>query len=378
MGNNSDSINMKRKIVFKVIFVLFAILTTFIFIQLITGDGDIHGQELVSLEDSIIIRDIKMESEEPMRDIVPHAPEGNIIYDDSFDDAIIDYDKENKKNIESKKETNSVTPKSIHTLKAKDRRWHLVKYRIRRNDNLWTIARRHGINHKLIIEINNITNPDKLLPGKYIDIPSKNGVFHTIRRGDTISGIAHKYRVKISSIKSHNRIRGTTIIKGKRIFIPGARKQVARSRKNNRSRKIARTKKRYGRRRNLQIAWPVRGKITSGFGRRRDPFSGKRKFHCGIDISANIGRPIRAALKGRVIFSGWKGGYGKVVVMRHNKGYITVYAHNSKNIVKVNDVIPKGRTIAYTGNTGAVTGAHLHFELRKYLTPLNPLRFLNR
>lgn len=120
----------------------------------------------------------------------------------------------------------------------------------------------------------------------------------------------------------------------------------------------------------------MRGKITSGFGTRRDPLSGKRRFHCGIDISANVGTPVRASAGGKVIFSGWKDGYGKVVILRHRGGYITVYAHNSKNNVRINDFVKRGTVIARSGMTGAVTGAHLHFEIRKYVTPLNPLRLL--
>jgi murein DD-endopeptidase MepM/ murein hydrolase activator NlpD len=107
-----------------------------------------------------------------------------------------------------------------------------------------------------------------------------------------------------------------------------------------------------------------------------DPFSGERKFHCGIDISVNEGTGIRAAAEGRVIFSGWKEGYGNAVIVRHRNGYITVYAHNSKNMAQQDALVKKGEIIALSGQTGAVTGAHLHFEIRKYLTPLNPLRFL--
>ncbi len=120
----------------------------------------------------------------------------------------------------------------------------------------------------------------------------------------------------------------------------------------------------------------MRGKITSAFGKRRDPLSGKRRFHCGIDISANVGTAIVAAESGKVIYSGRKGGYGNVVILRHKNGYITVYGHNNKNKVKQGNNVKKGQLIARSGMTGRVTGAHLHFEIRKYVTPLNPMRFL--
>jgi len=77
-----------------------------------------------------------------------------------------------------------------------------------------------------------------------------------------------------------------------------------------------------------------------------------------------------------VIFSGWKDGYGNTVIMRHEDGYITVYAHNLKTTVEEGAFVKQGGTVALSGRTGAVTGAHLHFEIRKYLTPLDPLRLL--
>ena len=95
-----------------------------------------------------------------------------------------------------------------------------------------------------------------------------------------------------------------------------------------------------------------------------------------MDISAPVGTVIRSAEKGRVIFSGWKQGYGRVIIVRHERGYITVYAHNSKKLGKRGDSITRRQKIALSGMTGAVTGAHLHFELRKYVNPLNPIRFL--
>jgi len=130
----------------------------------------------------------------------------------------------------------------------------------------------------------------------------------------------------------------------------------------------------------IVMSWPVRGPITSGFGYRRDPFTGSRekRFHCGLDIGAEIGTPVKAASEGKVIFSGWKGSYGYMVVISHKNNYITVYAHNSKNLVETGEIVTRGQVIALTGNTGAVTGAHLHFEIRKGTVPLNPQRMLKR
>jgi len=122
--------------------------------------------------------------------------------------------------------------------------------------------------------------------------------------------------------------------------------------------------------------WPLKGRITSGFGTRSDPFSGERRFHNGIDISAEIGTPVKSAADGDVIFSGWKDDYGNLVVVRHANGYISVYGHNSELNVTEGDKVKRGQILSLSGMTGAVTGAHLHFELQKYQTPLNPLRML--
>ena len=85
---------------------------------------------------------------------------------------------------------------------------------------------------------------------------------------------------------------------------------------------------------------------------------------------------MKAAEKGTVISSGWKDGYGKLVVVRHDNGYVTVYGHNSELKKNEGDAVDKGEVVSLSGMTGAVTGAHLHFEIQKYGTPLNPARLL--
>jgi murein DD-endopeptidase MepM/ murein hydrolase activator NlpD len=126
----------------------------------------------------------------------------------------------------------------------------------------------------------------------------------------------------------------------------------------------------------IALNWPLQGSITSSFGTRTNPLTRERSFHTGIDIGVPIGTEVRAAEKGKVLFSGWKDSYGNMIIIRHERGYITVYAHNKKNIVTENDEVNRGDLIALSGMTGSVTGPHLHFELRKHLTPLNPRRFM--
>jgi Membrane proteins related to metalloendopeptidases len=102
----------------------------------------------------------------------------------------------------------------------------------------------------------------------------------------------------------------------------------------------------------------------------------RRDFHTGIDIKAPRGRAINAAKAGRVEYSGWMGGYGRVVVVRHNDGYSTLYAHCSSLSVRNGQSVSQGQTIASVGTSGRTTGPHLHFEIRQGKSPMNPLKML--
>ena len=122
--------------------------------------------------------------------------------------------------------------------------------------------------------------------------------------------------------------------------------------------------------------WPSRGWMTSGFGMRRSPFSGRPKMHEGLDIAASIGTPVYATADGIVSQSETVAGYGKLVVIDHGYGYKTYYGHNSKLSVKVGQKVRRGDRIASVGNSGSSTGAHLHYEVRLNGVPLNPRKYL--
>jgi murein DD-endopeptidase MepM/ murein hydrolase activator NlpD len=122
--------------------------------------------------------------------------------------------------------------------------------------------------------------------------------------------------------------------------------------------------------------WPVSGRITSKFGYRIHPISGKRQFHDGLDIANDSGTKIVAAGSGIVTYSGWNGGYGRVIIISHGYGYKSVYAHNRKNLVAVGERVKKGQVIAELGNTGRSTGPHLHFEVYYKGNKIDPLKIL--
>jgi murein DD-endopeptidase MepM/ murein hydrolase activator NlpD len=124
--------------------------------------------------------------------------------------------------------------------------------------------------------------------------------------------------------------------------------------------------------------WPLKTRISSGFGWREDPITGQQRFHQGVDLPAAEGSPVRAALSGRVVYSDFKQDYGHVVVLDHGQGFTTLYAHNQENLVKTGDLVRKGDFLARVGSSGRSTGPHLHFEVRKdgdYLDPLDYLDF---
>ncbi|MBN2059014.1 MAG: peptidoglycan DD-metalloendopeptidase family protein [Deltaproteobacteria bacterium] len=122
--------------------------------------------------------------------------------------------------------------------------------------------------------------------------------------------------------------------------------------------------------------WPLKPLITSKFGPRKDPFTGKSRFHSGIDIAAMEGTHIKASLPGKVTHSGYSEGYGNVIILDHGNGFSTLYAHNSRNLVKPGDWVEKGASIAMVGSSGRSTGPHLHFEVRRDGKKLDPLEFL--
>lgn len=127
----------------------------------------------------------------------------------------------------------------------------------------------------------------------------------------------------------------------------------------------------------LPDTMPASGRITSKFGNRKDPFTKRIAFHSGIDIANSSGTNIKASSKGKVIFAASKGAYGKTVIIDHGYGHKTLYAHNKQILVKVGDLVEKGQIISKMGSTGRSTGTHLHFEIHKNNTPINPLNMLN-
>lgn len=125
------------------------------------------------------------------------------------------------------------------------------------------------------------------------------------------------------------------------------------------------------------IVWPVAGpyRISSTFGVRKHPIKRKRTFHHGLDIAAPTGTPIVSVAVGRVVFAGWRRGYGRVVEIEHGQGWVSRYAHAKSLSVKKGQLVLAGQMIAKVGRSGHATGAHLHLELERAGKRIDPMAF---
>ncbi len=193
-------------------------------------------------------------------------------------------------------------------------------------------------------------------------------VVHEVKRGENLYRIARHYGVPVERVVRANRIRDVRrVMPGMRLRIPGAKRGVAQTALRPPTTTAARRARASG----LAFQWPVRGTLTSQFGRRWG------RQHEGIDLANRTGTPVRAAEHGKVIYSGsGLGAYGNVVILRHRDGWETVYAHNRKNRVRKGARVERGQVIAELGASGNATGPHLHFEIRHDDRARDPLKFL--
>lgn len=122
--------------------------------------------------------------------------------------------------------------------------------------------------------------------------------------------------------------------------------------------------------------WPTEGRITSSFGYRRSPFTGRRELHKGLDIAAPIGTPIYATANGRVLSAGRDGAYGLTVTIDHGAGIVTLFAHMHRINVTAGQKVSRGELIGTIGKTGRTTGPHLHYEVRLNGVPVDPKRYV--
>jgi murein DD-endopeptidase MepM/ murein hydrolase activator NlpD len=252
-------------------------------------------------------------------------------------------------------------------------------YTVESGDTLSSIASAHNLKVSTIAESNKLSLGSILNVGQVLVFPSIDGILHEIRSGETIWDISVLNNVEVDRIAEVNNLDAPDKLQlGQKLIIPdvdklrfavaststpvvSARSTISRGGSGSSGVSGGSS---------ISFSMPARGRITSPFGMRWG------RMHNGIDIAAPTGTPIYASAAGQVTFSGWNGGYGNLVIINHGNGMETYYAHNSKNLVSKGQNVSKGAHIANMGSTGNSTGPHVHFEIRRNGTPLNPMNFL--
>jgi murein DD-endopeptidase MepM/ murein hydrolase activator NlpD len=198
------------------------------------------------------------------------------------------------------------------------------------------------------------------------------GIYHVVTPGENLFRIGKTYDVTVEELARVNGIKDPSPIRvGERLLIPGATRHlpveiIAPAENGAITRSVPAPIEPNGE----LLLWPISGSVNSGYGARG------AGFHDGVDIGALEGTPIHAAEKGEVIYSDQIRGYGNIVIVRHDGGIVTVYAHNQINLVREGQSVERGEVIAKVGSTGRVTGPHLHFEIRKNNAAQDPMRYL--
>ena len=242
------------------------------------------------------------------------------------------------------------------------------EYKVQNGDTVSGIAARFGIRTDYVIWNNaDISNANALKPGQTLQVPSVEGIVHSVRLGDTVSDIAQRYDAKAADVIQFrpNGLSGdpNKLREGSQILVPGGRKvNIAPAIVPRPS--VAAPAVAAG-----TWGWPARGPLTSGF---------EPSHPLGIDIGLPVGTPVTSAAAGTVTFVGGNPccSYGYHVIIAHDSGYETMYAHLSGFLVAKGEKVAAGQRVALSGSTGLSTGPHLHFELHRNGAVQNPMQYL--
>ena len=230
-----------------------------------------------------------------------------------------------------------------------------MDYYIKKGDSIHSISKSLSLDEVSIITVNNLEFPYTLSVGKKLSIPSENGIVVTVTKNDDIEKIALKYNYEKEELALINSI--NTILPEDKIFIPGIHLDLT-------SKSILLGE---------MLKPPTRGKITSYYGYRIDPWTKIGSFHSAIDIANVNGTKIYAAGSGQVVFAGWYWPLGNTIQIRHQNGFVTTYGHLEEIIAKIDQNVSTNSVIGLMGSSGRSTGNHLHFEVRRNGKLLNPL-----
>jgi murein DD-endopeptidase MepM/ murein hydrolase activator NlpD len=233
-------------------------------------------------------------------------------------------------------------------------------YILQPGDTLAAVAGKFGVKIDLLASVNKLVNVNYVEAGRELIIPGGT-IKHKVLPGETLTGIARSYGVPLDElVRTNNLVDQDLLFTGQSLLISTNGGVVLPAWNPTLGLPVD------------ELAWPVIGRITSGFGLREG------KPHEGLDIAAEEGEPIRAIRNGRVVFAGDRGTYGLTVIIDHGGGLTTLYGHTSAILVTPGQWVKEGQLIARVGNTGRSTGPHLHLEVRLNGVPYDPLLSLKR
>jgi murein DD-endopeptidase MepM/ murein hydrolase activator NlpD len=233
-------------------------------------------------------------------------------------------------------------------------------YTVQKGDSLYKISSKLGIVMNYLIANNPTVKNGIIRIGQKLKIVNDNNIEYVVQSGDSLFKIAQKYNVKMDDIITKNNLDTTNLIVGDKLIIENPDLSFINKTINQ----------------GPSFKWPIRYLgVTSPYGKRFHPVLKRNIFHAGVDLRAKTGTNLYAPEDGVVKTAGWLGGYGKIIILKHSNGYETRMAHLNNIYVKVGQKVTKGQLIGKTGQTGRVTGPHLHFEIRKNGKTLDPMDF---
>lgn len=240
-----------------------------------------------------------------------------------------------------------------------------TSYRIRKGDMIGVIAERFGLTQDTLISINNIRQTRRIQIGEYIKVPSMPGILYTTKKdGETAASVAEKYQVSAQKTAAVNHLHEQgSLAAGTSLFVPDAFMDWVTRQEINGD----------------LFRRPLRARyyVSSNFGWRRSPFTGKRTFHNGVDMASSAWTPVYAALAGTVTAAGFHSVYGNYVIVTHHSGYRTLYGHMVSIKAWKGQSVDTATVLGWVGTTGLSTGPHLHFSVFKYGSAVNPVSLWN-